>query len=212
MRVSRQMFRHRLQPFAKSESGAAAVEFIFAFALLTVPVVNVIDLAFYAFNWMQTQNAAQMGAQAAFSNCNTANSLPATTNCAGSNSANNITFYDAVSQGIQESALNGSVTLVGSTVGDGYYCTTSADALTLVSAQGTAYSDAGTVGDSANTSDTVPTGAPATCGASYLDTNATPGEYAVVTVAHTYTSIFPWASIVSLLPATMTATAYARLN
>ena len=205
--------REFLLQYWKSERGASAMEFGLVLFLLTIPVLNVVDLAFYAFTWMQTQNAAQMGAQAAFSNCNTPNSLPATTSCAQGYSANNLTLYDVVYQGIQESALNSTVTL-NSTISDGYYCSSSSNVLSQVGNVGYAYADTDTIGDSINGSNLAPTAAAnTTCsGFGYQDTQATPGEYVTVNVTHTYQSIFPGMTVVALLPATMTATAYARLS
>jgi hypothetical protein len=180
--------------------------------LLTIPILNVVDLAFYGFTWMQTQNAAQMGAQAAFSNCNTTNSLPAAKNCYQSQSANNMTLFDAVQQGIYESALNNTVTLTNSNVVDGYYCSTSGNVLTAVGNLGYAFADNGVVGSSANSSDVTPTNSGTTCGAGYADTTASPGEYVRVDVTHNYTSVFPGMTVTSILPAVMTASAYARLD
>jgi hypothetical protein len=190
------------------------MEFGLVLFLLTIPVLNVVDLAFYAFTWMQTQNAAQMGAQAAFSNCNTANSLPAATSCAQGYSANNLTLYDVVYQGVQESALNNTVTLTNGNVVDGYYCSSSSNVLSQVGSLGVAYADADTIGDSVNGSNFSPTeAANTTCsGFGYADTQATPGEYVTVNVTHTYQSIFPGMTVVALLPPTMTATAYARVS
>jgi Flp pilus assembly protein TadG len=211
--------RRVLRSYARSERGASAVELAFALFLLTIPILNVVDLAFYAFNWMQTQNAAQMGAQAAFSNCNSANTLPAATNCYGAyNSADNLTLYDVVTQGIQESALNSSVAVNNSVVVDGYYCSTTSNVLTQVGNLGYAYPDTGGLNAAYNTADLAPfnpvntTTNSAACGAGYADTSASPGEYIQVTVRHTYVPIFPGMTVVALLPATMMATAWARLN
>jgi Flp pilus assembly protein TadG len=209
-------FRHRSGRgpghFARGERGAAAVELVLILGLMTIPLFNVIDMAFYAYNSMQTQNAAQMAVQAAFSNCNTSNSLPASTTCYGSNSANNMTLYDVVNQGLQESALGATATLNSSQVVDGYFCSTSANVLTPVGTLGYAYADTGLVGASPSSSDTAPSDTSTTCGAGFADSSASPGEYVTVTVTHNYTSIIPWASVTSLLPSPMTATAYARLD
>jgi len=185
---------------------------VLVLGLLTIPLFNVIDLTFYAYNWMQTQNAAQIAAQAAFSNCNTSNSLPASTNCYGVNSANNMTLFDVVNQGINESTLGNTVTLNSALVTDGYFCSTSTNVLTQVGNFGFAYADNGVVGATPSSSDTAPTDSSTTCGGSFADSSASPGEYVKVTVTHTYTSIIPWVSVVALLPSTMTATAYARLD
>jgi Flp pilus assembly protein TadG len=208
-------FRHRRERspgrFARGERGAAAIEFALVLFLLTIPLLNVVDLAFYAFNEMQTRNAAQMAAQAAFSNCNTSNSLPAATTCYGSNSANNLTLYDIVNQAVAESALGATVTVANSQVTDGFFCSTAANVLTAVGTLGVAYNDAGGYGASPSNSDVAPIGTN-TCGGGYQDTTAAPGEYVKVTVTHNYTSIFPLVSVVALLPSVMTATAYARLD
>ncbi len=157
------MSRRRLSLYSKSERGAAAVEFAFALFLLTIPILNVVDLAFYAFNWMQTQNAAQMGAQAAYSNCNNENDLPAATVCYQGNSANNLTLYDVVAQGVQESALNNTVTISGNTVVDGYFCSTTGNVLTAVGTLGSAVPDTGVLGAMASSSDVVPTNSGTSC-------------------------------------------------
>jgi hypothetical protein len=193
------------------------MEFALALGLLSIPILNVVDLSFYAFNWMQTQNAAQMGAQAAFSNCNTTSSLPAALNCYGANSANNMTLYDVVYQGIEESALGNTVTLTSGSVTDAYYCSTSSSVLTQVGSAGVSYADSGVVapgtpGTAPNTADVAPSDSSSTCGNTYADQYATPGEYVRVDVTHTYHPIFSFVSVASLLPATQTATAYVRIN
>jgi hypothetical protein len=185
------------------------VEFALALFLLTIPILNVVDLAFYAFTWMQTQNAAQMGAQAAFSNCNNANDLPAATTCYQTTSADNMTLYDVVAQGIQETALNGSVTLNGNVV-DGYFCSTTANVLTAVGTLGFATTDGGTIG--ASPVGTAPTNSGTSCGGGFADSSAVPGEYIQVNVTHTYTPIFGFVSVASLLPSVMSATAYVRID
>jgi Flp pilus assembly protein TadG len=196
--------------YARSNRGAAAVEFALALFLLTIPIMNVVDLAFYAFTWMQTQNAAQMGAQAAFSNCNTSKSLPASVACYQTTSANNMTLYDVVAQGVQETALNGTVKLVSNQVTDGYFCSSSANVLTQVGGLGYAYADSGTIGSSPSGSDTAPTDIASCSG--YQDTTAVPGEYIVVNVTHSYQPIFGLVSVASLLPSVMNATAYVRVD
>ncbi|HEY2481462.1 MAG TPA: TadE/TadG family type IV pilus assembly protein [Caulobacteraceae bacterium] len=209
------VFRHKRGrgpgDFARGQSGAAAVELVLVLGLLTIPLLNVVDLAFYAFTWMQTQNAAQMAGQAAFSDCNNQNDLPAATRCFGTQSANNLTLYDVVNQGIDESALGNTVTLTNAQVVDGYFCSTAGNVLTQVGTLGFAYNDTGLAGASPSNSDVMPIPTN-TCGAGYQDGSAVPGEYVKVTVTHTYTSIFPYVSVVALLPSVMTATAYARLD
>jgi Flp pilus assembly protein TadG len=210
----------RLRIFAAGERGAAAVEFAMVLGLLIFPVLNVVDLAYYAFSQMQTQNAAQMGAQAAFSDCDTANSTPATTACVSTNSANSMTVYDSVAQAIQESALGNSVTLAttgGITyVSEGYYCANASNTLLQVTSSniGYAYSDGGADSiNNANSPPTMPSGVSDCSGTvNASDSTSNPGDFVKVTVTHTFTSIFPYASIASLLPSTMTGVAYVRIS
>src|SRR5689334_4818626 len=62
-------------------SGAAAAEFALVLTLLAIPVLNVVDLALYAWDKMQLDNAAQMAARAAWVTCDSGTKLPALTNC-----------------------------------------------------------------------------------------------------------------------------------
>jgi len=52
--------------------GAAAAEFALLLSLLVIPTLNVADLAIYAWDRMQLENAAQMAAQAAWETCDSA--------------------------------------------------------------------------------------------------------------------------------------------
>ena len=178
----------------RDTSGAAAVELAIMASLLTIPLLNVVDLAFYAFRFMQVQNAAQVGAQAAWATCDTTAKLPATntTKCPG--------FASAVTAAIQSTSLSTGVTQATGSPAEGYYCTTTAGALQLV---GTA----GTVG-------APPSGQPATCagvsGASAP--TAAPGDYVQVNVSYTFTPVFSGVSLASLLPSPITTITWTRLN
>jgi Flp pilus assembly protein TadG len=198
-----QELRRGFRRLGRSDEGAAAVEFALVLGLLTVPLLNVIDLAKYAFDAMQTQNAAQMGAQAAASNCNSLNLMPASTQCLSSNSTNSISFYSAVNQGIQETQLGSAVKLSGSQIVEGYYCSSkSSNILTL----------SGTAGYATNSTSLAPSTTATNCNAAGGDSKTAPVDYVKVSVSHSYTSIFPLVSVVALLPKPMTATAYARLG
>ena len=203
--------------FLGAERGSAVVDFALVLGLLTIPVLNAVDLALYAFDAMQTQNAAQMGAQAAFSNCDVADSLPASKNCHGANSANNMTLYDVVNSAITESSLGGAVKLVSAQVIEGYFCSSTADSLTSVGTTGYAYPDDiknGAAGAAANAKDTAPSESSTTCGSSYADNTAAPGDYVIINVSYNYTPVFnaSWLTVTSLLNPTITAKAVARLN
>src|SRR5258706_12323018 len=74
-RIFSRRFRDSWRRYCREQRGAAAVEFAMVLTLLTVPVLNVVDLAFYAWDRMQLDNAAQVGAQAAWATCFTPASL-----------------------------------------------------------------------------------------------------------------------------------------
>jgi Flp pilus assembly pilin Flp len=69
--------------YGKNRCGAAAAEFALLLGLLVIPVLNVADLALYAWDRMQLENAAQMAAQAAWETCDGGAKVPALTKCTG---------------------------------------------------------------------------------------------------------------------------------
>ncbi|HYS44923.1 MAG TPA: TadE/TadG family type IV pilus assembly protein [Rhizomicrobium sp.] len=69
--------------YGKDRCGAAAAEFALLLSLLVIPILNVADLAIYAWDRMQLENAAQMAAQAAWETCDSGTKLPALTKCTG---------------------------------------------------------------------------------------------------------------------------------
>ncbi|MHB8530108.1 MAG: TadE/TadG family type IV pilus assembly protein [Caulobacteraceae bacterium] len=174
--------------------GAAAIEFALSLSFLTASLLNVVDLGLYAYQRMQVENAAQSGAQAAWSACNTAAKLPATnsTNCPG--------FANAVTAGVQSTTLGSNVTQATGSPAEGYYCGTTSGALQLV---GTA----GTVGSP-------PSGAPATCAGviGAADPIAPPGDYVQVSVTYPFTPLFGAISLAGLLTTPITKTTWTRMN
>jgi len=97
--------------YAAEQNGAAAVEFALILALLILPVLNAVDFAIYAWNRMQVDNAAQVGAQAARANC-TYNQQPATVNC--------IALDSAVKTAVRSTPLGSNVSY---SIQEHYYCT-----------------------------------------------------------------------------------------
>jgi hypothetical protein len=180
----------RLARWAAQERGAAAVELAWVVALITVPTLNVVDLAFYAYDTMQVNQAAQAGATAGASNCNTAADLPASTNCTTAHSQNGISFVTAVTKAIQSTTLGTLVSSVDDYPRDGYYCVNTSNA--LVSVASTTLTCSGVT--------------------NALEPNATPADYAIVKVKFSFSPKFPGFTVASLIPATITSTAYARLN
>lgn len=121
--------------YVRSRRGASAVELALVLPILTLPFLNVIDLAWYAFSNMQVQNGAQMGAQAALADCG-ANwtYVPALTKCTSAKSALGVSVTTAVTQAVQSTILGTGVTLASGYPQEGYYCATSTNTLVAVPA------------------------------------------------------------------------------
>ena len=72
------------QFFARDERGVAAVEFSIAAMIMIVGILNAADVGLYEYRRMQVENAAQVGAQAAWKTCyDTSSMLPATVKLSG---------------------------------------------------------------------------------------------------------------------------------
>lgn len=172
----------QLRRYRSEQGGAAAVEFALVLSLLVIPILNVVDFAMYAWNRMQVDNAAQVGAQAAWETCIPPTKLPASTNCSG--------MATAVATAVQSTSLGTAVTVTSTT--EGYYCVnTSTNVLVAVGTYpGTKPSDCSSVGSASDS----------------------PGEYVKVTVSYTYTPLFPAVSIASVLTPSVTRTAWMRLG
>ena len=113
-----------LKRLAKCDRGAAAIEFAFIGGFMCVAMLNAADISIYIFDRMQVQNAAQMGAQAAWKTCDLQH-VPATNKCAN--------LGTAVGAAVQSTALKEKVTLVASSPSEGYYCLNSVSSLQYVS-------------------------------------------------------------------------------
>jgi Flp pilus assembly protein TadG len=177
-----------LRRYRRDEKGAAAVEFALVLTLLTVPVLNVVDLALYAWDRMQLDNAAQVAAQAAWATCSTPANHPATPNsyalCAG--------MPAAVTTAVRSTSLGTNVTW--SLAGEAYYCILPGGTLQLVAA-----------------ATATP---PSNCSKNSIGGQASdvPGDYIQITAAYTYTPVFAGVSIASLLATPITRTAWMRLG
>jgi Flp pilus assembly protein TadG len=167
--------------------GVAAIEFAIFGSLLSVAVLNVVDVATYAFQRMEVDNAAQVGVQQAWKTCgigsNTSNVLPATTNCP--------TLNSVVTTAVQSTSLGTKVTLQSGSPAEGYYCVNSANALVYVR--------------SANSSK------PADCSSVGM-ASLQPGDYIQVITTFTYAPLFKGITVGNLLPTSITSTALMRLG
>lgn len=183
----------RLLDFWREQRAAATVELALILGLLTIPLLNTVDLGFYAYQRMQVENAAQTGAQAAWSACNTTSLQgPAATNCTGLSSA--------VSNAIRATSLGSSVTLASGSPAEGYYCTTTTGAILQVAASPST---------AANKCSTYT----APGGATWVSSGADiAGDYVSVSVTYSFSSLFPGVSVAALLPSPITKTVVTRLG
>jgi Flp pilus assembly protein TadG len=150
-----------LPPFCRDTRGVAAVEFSIAAMMMIVGILNGVDVGLYEYRRMQVENAAQVGAQAAWKVCyDTSSMLPAMTNCARLN--------DAITAAIQSTSLGTAVSLTSGYPQEGYYCPNSSGVLQ-------------SVGDLSNK--------PANCSAAG-NSSATPGDYIQVGVTYNYAPLF----------------------
>lgn len=190
--------------FRRETRGTAAVEMALVTALLAYPVLNVADIGMYAYQSMQVANAAQAGARAAWSQCNTSTMWPATANC-GTNGAA-LTSVVSGAAGIQSTSLGNKVTLASGYPKEGYYCATTTNALTATTG-GT-----GTNPTSAGAAPGMPS--PYDCSTvAGAVVGATPGDYVSVSVTSTYTPLFTGVqTVASLLPSPITSTAWQRMD
>jgi hypothetical protein len=183
---------HRSPPFLRDTRGAAAAEFVLWLGVLVVPVLSAVDLGVYAFQRMQLDSAGQAAAQAAWHLCDSSAKLPATKNCAG--------LTTAVSAAAQSSSLGAGVSVASGSPLEGYFCTSTTQAL-LPAGSGMTW----TVGQT-------PPAKPANCSAVVSGSKTAPGDYIQVTVSYNYAPVFPAVSVASLLATPITRTAWVRLN
>jgi Flp pilus assembly protein TadG len=94
------------------ERGIAGVEFALIVSALCFLLLNGADVARYAWIRMQVENAAQVGAQAAWKTCDP-DKLPVSTKCPDLNGK--------VTAAVQSTSLGSNVQLQG-TPTEGYYC------------------------------------------------------------------------------------------
>lgn len=134
----------RRKGFVANERGAAALEIALWAGVLIVPVLNVVDLGFYTFQKMQVEEAAQVGAQAAWDACSSLLVQPKGTACGA-------TMTNAISTAIQSTSLGGNVTLVTGSPTEGAYCPDATEVLQPVGTYGQSCAaagyPAGTAGD-----------------------------------------------------------------
>ena len=168
--------------FRKDARGVAAIEFAFIASAVGVTLLNVSDVAMFLYDKLEAENATQMGVQAAYATC-PYKMLPATVNCSGLNSA--------ITAAVQSTSLGTAATLSTGYPTEAYYCV-SGGALTSVGP--------------------VTSPKPADCSAAGSSTTK-PGDYLKIQVTYNYSPLFNGGlTVASLLPATITNTAWVRLQ
>jgi len=163
----------RLRQFGAAARGVAGIEFAITGLLLVIGLLNAVDVGYYAYQRMEVENAAEMGAQAAWKTCNnlTTTMLPATQINASTGLPNCPTLNATITAAIGTTSLPKPVTLASGTgainpnPGEGYYCVNASNALIF---QGNVSSP------------------PTTCSA-----GVAPGDYLQVQVTYPYQSLFP---------------------
>jgi Flp pilus assembly protein TadG len=128
----------RLRPFAREERASAAIEFAATASLLSVGLLNAVDMGYYMYQRMQVENAAQVGAQAAWKTC-TQSTLPATQNCSGLNAA--------ITAAIHSTSLGTAVGLASGYPTEGYYCANNSNVLQSVGGLGNRPTDCSAAGN-----------------------------------------------------------------
>jgi Flp pilus assembly protein TadG len=166
----------RLRRLAHANAGNAAIEFALVSTVLVPVLLNVVDFSFLIWAKMQVENAAQMGAQAAYVTCSSG-PLPAKTNCASLNSA--------ITTAAQGTSLSTGVSLSGGSPTENYGCTS-----------GTTVRSVGTYSSPPSPFDCSAVG----------DPSSTPGDYVIVAVTYSYTPTFSGLSLASGQTLTSSAT------
>jgi Flp pilus assembly protein TadG len=143
----------KLRLFGADARGVAGIEFALTGPLLALGLLNAVDVGYFIYQRMEVENAAEVGAQAAWKTCNNLKStmLPATVNCP--------TLQAVLTTAIQSTSLGTAVTLASGYPAEGYYCVNSSNALQLqgsVSSPPTTCSTGVTPGDYLQVSVTYP--------------------------------------------------------
>jgi len=126
---------------ARDRRGIAAIEFGFIASFLAFAGLNVADLAIYERDRLQVENAATMGAQAAFAAC-PLDAVPATNNCP--------TMNTAVTTSVHSTGLGNAVSLAAGYPSEGMYCVNSAGVLVYISDVYNRPNDCNSVGTPSN--------------------------------------------------------------
>jgi TadE-like protein len=161
--------RPMLRLLCRDTRGTAAIEFAGSALLLVVGLLNAVDLGYYTYRRMEVENAAEVGAQAAWHTCDDLSvMLPATQNCAGLNAA--------IATAIKSTSLGAAVSLASGYPVEGYYCVSSSGMLQSVGSLASKPADCSAAGNP----------------------SASPGDYIKVGVTFSYAPLFPGVTVMSV--------------
>jgi Flp pilus assembly protein TadG len=165
----------RLRVFAANDAANIAIEFALVAPILVLLLMNILDLSRLIWARMEVDNAARMGAQAAFKSCSSG-TLPATTHCSG--------VSTTVTTAIQSTSLSTAVSLASGSPSENYYCVS-----------GTSLQSVGTYSSPPNPFNCTATGNP----------SISPGDYIEVDVTYAYSPVFSGLTFASARTLTGTA-------
>jgi Flp pilus assembly protein TadG len=134
--------RRKLLALRRDRGASAAIEFAGTAGLLSVGLLNAVDVGYYMYQRMQVENAAQVGAQAAWKTC-PQSLLPATQNCVDLNAA--------ITAAIHSTSLGTAVGLASGYPAEGYYCVNASNLLQSVGTLSNRPTDCSTTGNAAAT-------------------------------------------------------------
>ena len=156
-------------------AGNALIEFALVAPILVTVLINLFDFSILIWTTMQTDYAAQMGAQAALKTC-AGGTLPAISNCGGLNTA--------ISNAIHGTSLGSAVSVASGYPTETYYCVS-----------GTSLQSVGSYSSPPS---------PFDCSAAG-NSAVVPGDYVAVQVNYSYTPAFRGLSLASSQTLTSTA-------
>lgn len=169
--------------FGRDARATAAIEFGGAASLLIIGTLNAIDLGYYMYNRLQVENAAQVGAQAAWKTCSDqSRDLPATVNCSGLNAA--------ITAAIQSTSLGANVTLASGYPTEGYYCVNASNVLQSVGSLSAKPTNCSAAGNS----------------------SAVPGDYVQISVTYSFAPLFGLSVMSTWGVKSITTTTWTRLS
>lgn len=169
--------------FLRDTRAAAAAELAMILPAIAFVFLNVVDVSMYIWSKMQVDLAAHEAVGAARVLCDKPEKLPATTKCGGT--------LSTIMLGAARSTSLGSGVSIANTA-EAYYCANSSGALVSVAA--------------------VNGSPPATCSGTVSGSTSKPGLYISTVASYAFSPVFPNASVASVLPASITRTAWLRLK